>query len=103
MSQLAAGPGRGVHVCPADPQHSQDPRCGCTSNECSSEVEQSNVSGTPPTAGVSWWTHGVPCFLLRRLGKRASLSARGVRFSWLGEAVRAQHRAAGVVLGGCDG
>jgi hypothetical protein len=64
MSQLAAGPGRGVHVCPADPQHSQDPRCGCTSNECFSEVEQSKCRAPHrllASAGVGMGCLGIRC------------------------------------------
>jgi hypothetical protein len=38
MSQLAAGPKRGVYVCPVDPQHGHDPRCGCTSKSRSRSV-----------------------------------------------------------------
>jgi hypothetical protein len=90
-------------VCPIDPQHGQDPRCGgetfYTSNECSSEVEQ---SGTPPAAGVSWWIHGMSGDPMRLLRKRAALSpSRGADSAGWVE-VRAQHGAAGGVSGVCD-
>jgi hypothetical protein len=91
-------------VCPVDPLHGQDPRCGgetlYTSNECCSEVEQ---SGTPPAAGASWWIHGMSGHPMRLLQKRSALSpSRSVDSAGWVE-VRAQHGAAGGVSGVCDG
>jgi hypothetical protein len=62
-----------------------------TSNECS-EIEQ---SGTPPAAGVSWWTHGMSGDPMRRLRKRAALSPSRVEGRSTG--------AASGVSGVCDG
>jgi hypothetical protein len=73
MSQLDAGPGRGAYVSPVDPQHGHDVHCGgrrC----CTHRTIAPQKSGTPPAAGVSWWIHGVPCFPMRLLRKRAALS-----------------------------
>jgi hypothetical protein len=72
---------------------------GCTSLLKSRAVE---ASGTPPAAGVSWWIHGVPCFPLRLLGKRAalSLSRSADSVSWVEG--RARHGAAGGMSGGCE-
>jgi hypothetical protein len=80
MSRISAGPVRGVYVCPADPQHGQDPRCGgsmlYTSNECSSEsssrlIEHPNGFWCQLVWGWGAWGSAASSV------KRAILSVRG--------------------------
>jgi hypothetical protein len=50
MTQLAAGLGRGVYVCPVDPQHGEDSCCGRT--RCTHRTGAPQKLSTPPAVGV---------------------------------------------------
>jgi hypothetical protein len=61
-------------VCPDDPQHGQDPRCGGETLYSTHRTSAPQKSRTSRAAGVRWGIHGVFGDPLRLLGKRATLS-----------------------------
>jgi hypothetical protein len=88
-------------MCQQDPQHGQDPRCGGETLYIERVLLRSRSVGHP----TGCWRQLVDAWsaLLSTASSGQASLPLSCRFSWLGEAVRAQHGAAGVVLGGCDG
>jgi hypothetical protein len=108
ISWLAAGPGRGVYVCPVDPPPGPALRWGDVARdvaiECSSEVEQSSIRAPHRLLASSGGFMGCLGFCCVFCISEPPLSSRDLPISMRGlrDALGMQQPVLSVVSGGCE-